>query len=170
MFARHLLLGVARLALAAVVSLHAAGPNPLLGGEPKEPVRLSLSSASAKSWGKDVLFHCEAVLVNETGAAINVKSNFYSAFDGLHLVLLDENGTRLLQQSSVRHQAPYDVKPRLFPLAKGENRKAIGFPVSGLPKGIKSVRVLLVGTLPGNDYPYVLCSNLATVTITAAKE
>ncbi|MFO0965760.1 MAG: hypothetical protein U0793_09285 [Gemmataceae bacterium] len=155
-FAVVCLFAVTMLALDSQRFLHA--------DEPKEPVQLRLLRAGAERSGKDVFFFCDAVLINNTGAAFNVRSSFFSAFDGLRLVVFAEDGKKLLEQSFTAHQSPFSVRGSLFPVGQGENKKTLRFPVSGAPGDTKTVQVVLIGTLPGTDHG-VLCSDLARVTI-----
>src|SRR4051794_4090018 len=92
---------------------------------PREQVRLTLSGASAERYEGEVVFRCDAALVNDTDAVLTVRSNFSSAFDGLHLVVLGPDGRRLVQQSYSRHQSPSSPDGRLFPLGRGANRKTL---------------------------------------------
>lgn len=129
---------------------------------PEAKVRLSLSQAAVQPLGEDVLFICEAVIDNATGAELTVQSHYDSAFDGLDLVVMDERGRKLAQQPYVHHQSLFSAEGRGFVLARGENRRELRFPVSGLPWKRGGYRVLLVGQLPGSDYCDTLCSNLVT--------
>lgn len=137
----------------------------------KGAVRLLLAKASAeKEPQSGVLFRCEAVLVNETDSVVNVKSNFYSAFDGLQLVVFRSDGSKLVQQSYLHHQSPYTSAKEgaLFPLNIGENHKLLLFPVFStvsLPEDVNKLQVLLVGTLPGAEHCSTLCSNIVTVSL-----
>ena len=139
----------------------------LSANEPEEPIQLKIEQASAGGRSKkEVLIKCSVLLSNTTGNMIFVKSPFHSAFDGLHLVVLNKSGKRLVQQPYTLHQSPSNFKPRDFSLKKGGNRWTMTFPVdTRLLKGNKVVRVLLVGNLPGNNYPSVLCSNMVTVKV-----
>ncbi len=137
------------------------------GAPAKEPVRLTLPGASAQRSGKDVVFRCEAVIVNNTGAVLKVQSTFYSAFDGLELVVLTAKGKELRRQSYLHHQSPHSPQGRQFPLNKGENRKTLVFPVLGLPKGTRVLKIRLVGTLPGSKYKGVLRSDVLTIPVLA---
>lgn len=152
-------------ALAGIMSLSLTGSNRLWAGGAKEPVQLKLTTARAEPKEKGVLFRCEAVLINNTTEVLNVKSGYYSAYDGLHLVVLGEDGKRLAQSWYIKYKSPYSAEGRLFPLEKGENRKLLTFHVDGLPKDLKTVKVLLVGTLPGQEYRGVFCSDAVSVSL-----
>ncbi len=135
----------------------------------KGSVRLMLSKASAKQEEDFIAFACEAVLVNKTGAIVNVRSNFFSAFDGLELVVFGPDGSKLVQQPYIFHQSPHHYEGRLFPLKIDENRQTLQFPVWQVPNDVNKVRVLLIGTLPGDKYGSVLCSNIVTISIRGKK-
>lgn len=137
---------------------------------PHEPVRLLLPRASAERWDDEVLFACDAVVVNDTGTELKVKSGFHSAFDGLRLVVLNAEGKRLVQQPYTCHQAPSSPEGTVFTLHKGKNAKALVFPVRGLPGDATAFRVLLVGAVPEGDYQHVLCSDAVPVTVRARKK
>ena len=142
----------------------------------KGAIRLLLAKASAEKEPQgDIIFRCEAVLVNETGSVVNVKSNFYSAFDGLQLVVFRSDGSKLAQQSYLYHQSPYTSAKEgaLFPLNIGENRKSLLFPVFStvsLPEGVNKAQVLLVGMLPGTEDCSTLCSNIVTVSLSEKRK
>ena len=134
-------------------------------GGPKAAVTLSMSRVTAERLDKDLLFICEAVIDNATGAELIVKSSYYSAFDGLELVVIDEKGRKLAQQSYLYHQSLYSLTPRSFPVKVGKNRRELRFPVSGLPQNRREYRVLLVGTLPESEHGGTLCSDLVTAAV-----
>jgi hypothetical protein len=131
----------------------------------KESLRLTLSKISAEQTADGIVFVCEAVLVNETGAVVNVKSHFYSAFDGIELVVFGSDGSKLRQLRYTAHQSPYSLKENLFPLKIGDNRQTLRFRGRLFPDDVDKVGVVLIGTLPGNEYGSVLCSNMATISI-----
>jgi hypothetical protein len=115
------------------------------------------------------LFRCEAVISNNTGGELTVKSRFYSAFDGLSLAVFDWHGKKLCEQSYLGHQSP-TAEERAFPVKQGINRKSLVFPIRDLPQHVVWVRVLLVGTLPGSAYQgAVFLSDLVEVTVKAAR-
>src|SRR4051794_7082878 len=66
---------------------------PVSGGDPEPQVVLTLDRASAaRLVSGDILFQCKLTLENHTGSELIVQSNFFSAFDGLILVVRDETG------------------------------------------------------------------------------
>src|SRR4051794_13942097 len=83
----------------------------------RPPLELRLAGASVMQNGENPLFVCQAVIVNRTGGTLRVLSNFFSAFDGLTLVVEAEGGRELARQPYVRHRSPYSAVPRPFPLA-----------------------------------------------------
>ena len=64
---------------------------------PTGGVSLTLTSVAAKREPTMLTLFCDAVLENQTGAALTVSSHFFSAFDGLSLVVRDDRD-RLLTQ------------------------------------------------------------------------
>jgi hypothetical protein len=111
-----------------------------------------------------VLFYCTATLKNHSGVELRVRTNFFSVFDGMSLIVLGESGEKLLQQPYIYHQSPYSPHDRDLPLKTGETREELRFPVN-LPKDTGLVRVLLVGVLPGCDRSGLLCSGSMVVAI-----
>ena len=111
-------------------------------------VELELIKATAeRSSGGEVRLDCTATLKNDSGVALRVRTSFFSVFDGIEVLILRESGEKLGRQSSLFHQSPYSVGRELL-LKTGETRETLAFPVN-LPKDVRSVRVLLVGVLPG---------------------
>jgi hypothetical protein len=133
--------------------------------EQKRPVVLDLVKATAERLdGGGVLFLCTAILKNHSGVALQVRTNFRSVFDGIEVLVLGESGEKLLQQPYVYHQSPYSLHGRDLPLKTGATRETLSFPVD-LPKDTRSVRLLLVGVLPGCDRSGLLCSGSVSVAI-----
>ena len=151
-----------QLALTALLLLAPAAR----GDEP--PVELTLAKATAAPNGDQVLIRCDAVIDNRTGGAITVRSNFSSAFDGITVVVRNEKGKELLRQAYVAHQSPFAPPGRDFALKVGENKQELGFPVD-LPKGVGTIRVSLVGTLPNSSRADLLLSDVVEVKIAAGK-
>ena len=116
-------------------------------------VSLALASATAERGDDgDVLVRCAAVLHNDTGRELTVRTNFYSVFDGLTLVLLRPDGAELARQAYNHHQSPY-AEDRAIPLPPGTTTEELVFPLSGLPAGLDGVQVRLEGGLPGTEFP-----------------
>jgi hypothetical protein len=133
--------------------------------EQEPPVVLSLVKATAERLDSGgVLFYCTAILKNNSGVELQVRTNFFSVFDGMFLLVLGESGEKLLQQPYVYHQSPYSPHGRDLPLKTGETREELRFPVD-LPKDTRFVRLLLVGVLPGCDRSGLLCSGSMVVAI-----
>jgi hypothetical protein len=155
--------------LMAVGFVTVTSPPSLYAVVPGHEVEIALANVSAQSGDGEILFRCEAVISNNTGGELTVKSRFYSAFDGLSVAVFDRDGKKLCKQSYLDHQSP-TAEERTFPLKQGENRKSLGFPIRDLPRNVETVRVLLVGTLPGSAYQgVVLLSDLVEVTVKAAR-
>jgi hypothetical protein len=126
-------------------------------------VTLSLASARAEHLQNEVLFVCDAVLDNRTGAELTVRSCYFSAFDGLDLVVMDEMGHTVARQAYTFHQSFFSIEQQCFPLKGGQNQQELRFPVRGLPKNRIVYRVLLAGHLPGSEYDGSLSSNQVAV-------
>jgi hypothetical protein len=131
----------------------AIAPEPLEELPDSANVSLVLLKASAKRSDIDVLFDCEARIDNATGSELKVKSNFFSAFDGLEIVITSKEGESLAQVGYTRHQSPLSLPPgRDFVLKKGSTSKILTFPLHELARDVKRVKVRLVGKLRGSPY------------------
>jgi hypothetical protein len=152
----------------AVVGL-AATTAPADAPEGKPSVDLTLTKATAQRFdGGGVIVICEVVLDNRTGKELKVRSNFYSAFDGLTLYVRDEKGKLLLRRGYIWHQSPFSPPGREFPLKPGENTGELRFPID-LPADVKAIRVSLAGTLPGSGYDEILVTDVVPVNVAPAK-
>jgi len=152
------------LALSVVAILVSPG-GPLIADEPKPTVSLVLSRAAAERREQDTLFRCEASLDNATGKDLSVRSNFFSVFDGLELVVTNKEGKTLAQQPYIFHQSPFAVRGRGFTLKKGTTAGTLVFPIRELPGAAKVVKVRMVGTLPGSGYQRILSTETIEVKI-----
>jgi hypothetical protein len=123
-----------------------------------------VSKASAERGEHDTLFRCDAILDNATRKDLAVRSGFFSAFDGLELVVTSPDGKVLAQQGFTYHQSPYSTG-RAFPLKPGRTEKSLVFPIRGLPAEAKSLKVRLVGSLPGSEYQRILSSETLEVQV-----
>jgi hypothetical protein len=81
---------------------------------------------------RDVILGCDVVIDNQAGEDLTVLSNFFSAFDGLSVVVLKE-GKELRSQSYLAHQSPFSVEKRPHVLKKGNNEGHMRFPISAAP-------------------------------------
>jgi len=133
--------------------------------EPKPIVSLILSKVTAERSGDDTLFRCEVSLDNATGKELSVRSNFFSAFDGLEVVVTTTDGKTLAQQTYIFHQSPFAPPGREFVLKKGSTAKTLAFPVQAFPGDVKVVKVRVVGTLPGSSYQRILSTETIEVKI-----
>src|SRR5215510_8054003 len=126
--------------------------------EPVPAVSLRLEKGSAERWEKDVLFRCEVDLDNALGHDLVVRSNFGPVFDGLELVVTTTDGKVIAQQAYTFHQAPFAPPGRTFALKQGKTAGTLVFPISDLPEDARSLKVRLVGTLPGSGHERILSS------------
>jgi hypothetical protein len=150
--------------LSMVGSAHRRPERPERAGKETPKVVLTLASVSTDRLDSgDILFTCKVIIENNTGAVLKVKSNFFSAFDGLSLVVRDEDGKELKKQSYTFHQSPFSIEPREYPLPSGKATKQIVFPVRGLPKEYARLKAQLIGTLPGSGYAPKLSSEILSV-------
>jgi hypothetical protein len=150
-------------ALIALLGVNDAGKQPSVGEvEQKPQVTLTLESASAQRWTKDILFKCKVTLANDTGKELKVKSNFLSVFDGMTLVIQDEKGKELKRQGYTYHQSPFALNKE-HRLQSGKTTDTINFPISGLAKDHKKFRIKIVGTLPGSEFKGRLTSKVIEV-------
>ena len=150
------------LSWAAIVASAAA---PARADEPKPTVSLILSKASAERREQGALFRCTVGLDNATDKDLTVRSNFYSVFDGLELVVTNKEGKTLVQQSYTWHQSPFTASGREFPLKKGTTTGTLVFPTDHLGGDVKVVKVRLVGTLPGSGFDRILSTETIEVKI-----
>ena len=132
----------------------------------KPTVSLILSKAACKRLTNYMLFICEARLDNASGKDLTVRSNFYSAFDGLELVVTDKHGKILAQQSYLMHQSPYSFEPREFKVKQGITSDELRFPIPNLQKQAREFRVRLVGTLLRSSYQRILSTETIEVKVT----
>ena len=146
----HLTLGLSLL-LVSGVSTRADEKNP--------GVSLMLSKVAALRDSKGTVFHCQVTIDNHTGKEIAVTSNFFSVFDGLELVVTNIDGKVLKQQPYTSHQSPFASDGREFVLKRGKTKKSIVFPVRSFGMVGQSLKVRLVGTLPGSSYKRILSTD-----------
>jgi len=152
----------------AIVVATALGPShcavigrPAIAEEQKPSVSLILAGASAEQLKQGILFACEAILDNASGKELPVRTNFYSAFDGLEVVVTNSEGKVLAQQGYTFHQSPNTG--RTFALPPGSTKGSLVFPIHDLPTDSKLFKVRLVGALPGSDYRRILSSETIEV-------
>jgi hypothetical protein len=155
--------GLLTLATLTASTAWASAVAPVARAEPG--VSLCLQKASGERLENDILFRCELVLDNDTGRDLAVRSSFYSAFDGLELVVTNPEGKVLVQQSYLFHQSPFTPEGRKFPLKQGKTAGTLVFPIRGLPGDARSLKVRLVGTLPGSGYDRILSPETLTVEV-----
>src|SRR5262249_23322293 len=143
--------------------------------EPK--VKLTLLKASAERIIDDEVINgqraeqffirCQAVLDNSTGSKLKVRTNFGSAFDGLEVVVTDVKGKVLVRRGYTEHQSP-SAFDKEIPLKVGKTEGELRFlELKALPKGVKKVKIRLVGTLPGSKFKGKLSSNTVEVAVKA---
>jgi len=135
------------------------------------PVALALESVSAERWaGGDVLFRCSATLTNTTSGDLSVRTNFFSPFDGLTIVLTGEDGAEITRQAYIYHQSPQTSEGVEHPLPIGSTTQELRFPILGLPADLRVVDVRLEGGLPGTPYETGLRSNTVRAEIGPATD
>src|SRR5262245_46502362 len=137
---------------------------PAIGQEDKPLVSILLSKASAERTEHHILFCCDAILDSAAREDLTVRSGFSSAFDGLELVVTTPDGKLLAQQGYTHHQSPFSTG-RTFPLKPGRTEKTLVFPIHDLPAEVKSLKVRLVGTLPGSEYRRILSSETLEIKV-----
>ena len=153
----HLTLGLSLL-LVSGVSTRADEKNP--------GVSLMLSKVAARRDSKGTDFHCQVTVDNHTGKEIAVTSNFFSVFDGLELVVTNIDGKVLKQQAYTSHQSPSTLDGREFILKRGTTKKSIVFPMTSFGIVGQSLKIRLVGTLPGSSYKRILSTATIRTVIT----
>ena len=127
--------------------------------EQKPGVSLILSKVTAERWEQETVFRCQVTLDNDTSQDLSVISNFYSAFDGLELVVTNAHGKVLLQQHYLSHQSPSTPDGREFVVKRGKTTDTIVFPVRSFGTVGDSIRVRVVGTLPRSSYRRILSTD-----------
>ncbi len=140
-----------------VLDTPAADPEPL--------VSLLISKVTAARVEECTHFDCEATLDNATGRDLTVRSMFFSAFDGLEIVVTTPEGKVLAQQDYTYHQSAFKFVGRDFPVKSGKTVKKLRFSLAGLPEDTRTLRVRLVGTLPGSSYKRILSSETLAVEV-----
>jgi hypothetical protein len=118
-----------RIALVTCIVIVAAGCT----SRPLGDVLLTIQDASARQEPEYLDVTCTAVLNNRTASSLVVTSVFYSAFDGLRLIVSSEDGKRLAEQPYVLHQSPSSIPGRPFVLPSGCTTQRMTIPVFKLP-------------------------------------
>jgi len=131
-------------------------------------VSLSIVSATAKREEDVLSVSCYAALDNRTGAPLSVSSYFFSAFDGLSLAVYDDHDGFLYQQSFLSHQSPWGPA-RPFTLYPGRTRERMCCPMAPLANAPNTLRLRLVGRLPGSAYTGSVTSQVYRVTVKAGR-
>jgi hypothetical protein len=108
-----------------------------------------------------VCLACDVVIDNRTGEDLTVFTNYFSAFDGLSVVVLKE-GKELRSQSYLDHQSPRAEK-RPYVLKKGKNEKDMRFPIGELPADWARLEVKIIGYLPGSKFEEKLTSDIKKI-------
>ena len=116
----------------------------VIGQEDQPFVSLLLPKASAERGEHEVLFRCDAILDNATRKDLAVHSAFFSAFDGLTLVVTGLDGKVLAEQGYTYHQSPSSTG-RAFPLRPGDEEGA------GLPNSWPACRGEVIQGPAGGD-------------------
>jgi hypothetical protein len=128
-------------------------------------VSLLISKVTAERVDKDTNFDCDTTLDNATGRDLTVRSTYYSAFDGLEIVVTNLEGKVLAQQHYVHLQSTFKFEGRDFPVKQGKTTEKLGFTLDNLPESTRSLRVRLVGNLPGSSYKGNLSSETLKVEV-----
>lgn len=135
----------------------------------REAVSLDIVDAFAKQERDYLDAGCTAVLENRTGSSLVVTSAFYSAFDGLRLIVTSEQGTRLAEQPYAFHQSPYTFPGRPFIVQPGVTTQRMRIPVFSLTNAPAKVKFQLVGPLRDSSYTGALTSRVVTVWVQSGK-
>ena len=154
-----IVIAIATAALFGITHRHA------IAEDQKPAISLILAEASAEISSQGYFFACEAILDNASGKELGVRTNFYSVFDGLEVVVTNAGGKVLAQQAYIYHQSPHSSSGRRLVVAQGRTRRGLVFPIVDLPSNAKSFKVRLVGTLPGSDYSQILSSETIVVKV-----
>lgn len=120
---------------------------------------------SAMRRNGEVTIACEATINNRTGAPIVVKSSFYSAFDGLSVVVRTKDGRTLGRTSYLEHQSPFSLEPREFSLPEGETTRTLSFVTDYIAADVGAIVIEVVGNLPQSSFGGKLESNSITIEV-----
>ena len=136
---------------------------------PQEPNRPSMSLILNKVTIQTIqgspprsLLRCTATLDNTMEHEVTVRSNF-TVFDELVLVVTNTAGKVHVRQQYFGHQSPQALQPQKSVLKSGTTSRELTFPVASAELPERSMKVPLVGTLPGSYYKRVLSSDTITV-------
>jgi hypothetical protein len=138
------------------------GPD---SGKTEGKVSLRIAAPSAVRDGRYVTIICHATLDNRTDSAFVVKSNFFSAFDGLSVLVRTQAGEELGKTSFLMHQSPWTWEPQVFPLPPGKTSHRLDFTSEAIPPEIQTITIQVVGDLPGSTYDEELRSNSMVIKV-----
>jgi hypothetical protein len=148
-----------------VMSMSSPGPQSALPPNDGGYLSLILSHTSAERDNGLVTFRCSVELENATGKEIKVISNFGAELDGIDLVVTNEKGQILVQQTYTYHQSPIYAGGKTVVIKKGKSSLSILFPIRGLDPEIKAARVRLVGRLSKSTYKHICSSETIAVVV-----
>jgi hypothetical protein len=128
---------------------------------------VGIAAASAERFDSgEVLFRISATLDNGTTQTLRITTNFLSAFDGMTLVVLRDDGSELARQSYTYHQSPYSPS-NTVDVPPGRTAQDIVFPIRDLSTSAFVAQVRLEGGLPETAYASGLVSNTARLSVPA---
>src|SRR5262249_53164085 len=99
---------------------------------------------------RSVVFACDVILDNNSGDDLTIQSRFFSAFDGLSLVVL-QDGKPIHDRAYIFHQSPLG-EPRAYTLKKGKNAFEMRIPVEPMAENWPKLHAKVVGTLPESKF------------------
>jgi len=132
---------------------------------PHGTVSLAIVDASAKREPEYLDIACTAAIDNRTGSSLTVTSSFFSAFDGLSMVVMSNDGQQLAAQSYVMHQSPSSAEGHPFVLPPGRTTHEMRIPVFALTNAPAEVGLQLVGHLPRSAFTAGVTSGIVRVTV-----
>jgi hypothetical protein len=129
-------------------------------------VALSIVEATAQLGDGYILFSFDVTLNNTVGKELTVRSNFHSIFDGMSIVVMNQDGKVLRKQSTLYYQSPLaDTPEREFPVKEGITKDTLSFRIRDLPRDTVVFKIRLEGTLPGSGYEPVVVSQTIEVKV-----
>jgi len=128
-------------------------------------VSLTILDASVKREAEYLDVACTAAIENRTGSYLTVTSSFFSAFDGLSLLVTSDDGKLLATQGYAMHRSPSTVEGRPFVLTLGRTTQEMRIPVFALTNAPDRIGLQLVGHLPHSSFTSGLTSGVVRVAV-----
>lgn len=149
----------------AIVMVVALASDHVMAEEPTREALLLVSKITANREDNETHFSMAVKLVNATGEDLTVRTTFNTVFDGLVLEVTGKHRKVLARQPYTAQQSPRQPSGIELSLKQGVTKGELEFSISDLPKDAKTVRVRLIGSLPGHEDKIVLTTTPIKVRI-----